>query len=327
MSNKQAAKKTDQLKEYFEKDSRNFKLEKPRPNRDFLGRGGFGITYLFREEQEDGTLKRKFVVKFATRSTEGTSNEMQTEIRIAKKLYGALHIAQPIVDEGEMRKLDNLPENADKLFSLLLCTEFLPNGTLFTFRMKAMNAEQPIPNRILWMIFLCLVRMVIAMANPPDRGYRAETAAPQLEELAEPGYYQIEHGDLNNPSNLVFGDFDIIEHNLVPIVKCLDFGMFMSQLFAYKGMPNPKETPDPKVLFPNLDMELYDLAGRCAVDITKDSNYFSNPDRPSLTELFTAVRNAVTTKTGPDHFLGLPFTHPETDEEIQKYVQKMILSA
>ncbi|CAJ2506628.1 Uu.00g078140.m01.CDS01 [Anthostomella pinea] len=189
-----------------------------------------GTAWKVKEENEDGSLKRQFVAKFGYTPEETTS--IETEQRLAKKLYGALHFAQPIVQNGKMLTLDSVPARDSKERRIILMTEFIPNLTLGQFYIKVNSTPgstwSPIPNRVLWLIFRCLVRAVLAMAAPPDRPYWDANEAPTLEvSTRQPARddYQIYHGGLGNIENMIFGDLDRGEHRLVPILKVIDLGM------------------------------------------------------------------------------------------------------
>ncbi|OTB07671.1 hypothetical protein M426DRAFT_242319 [Hypoxylon sp. CI-4A] len=78
-----------------------------------------------------------------------------------------------------------------------------------------------LPNRMMWLLFLCLIRACIAIAwphkNSPDEN---ETAA-----LAFAWPTGLAHNDIHG-DNLMFGSFmDAPEHVLTPVLKLLDFGL------------------------------------------------------------------------------------------------------
>ncbi|CAJ2503858.1 Uu.00g112520.m01.CDS01 [Anthostomella pinea] len=182
-----AAAITARRRKYFETDPRRFKFHK------HLASGGNGDTYVFCELDDRGVERRKFVAKYST-SGPRSLNQLSNEIRIAQKLYGAMHIAQPIVEDGGMRTLRRggggggagtgaasslPPEDRD-----VLMTEYLAGLTLQQFIDNARKYDV-VPNRVLWMIFLCLTRMVIAMAYPPNKPYGAATEDPTVETIPQ----------------------------------------------------------------------------------------------------------------------------------------------
>lgn len=78
-------------------------------------------------------------------------------------------------------------------------------------------------------------------------------------------------------------------------------------------------TSTPEVNFPNVDIELYNLAARC----TQQDHAL----RPRLAELLSTVQCAVDTKTSPEHFPGNVYATCETDDYIRTYVWNVLLSA
>ncbi|KAI0469483.1 hypothetical protein F4859DRAFT_515975 [Xylaria cf. heliscus] len=108
--------------------------------------------------------------------------------------------------------------------------EYLENGTLGQFQKRIQNVgtlalpsglEIPflLPNRLLWSIFLCLIRACVGMAWPPD--------GPEvvLEVPAPPEPSTLAHMDMHN-DNVMFGDLEQkeAEHTIVPIAKLIDLG-------------------------------------------------------------------------------------------------------
>ncbi|KAM0813165.1 putative Protein kinase domain-containing protein [Seiridium cardinale] len=389
MSSRSTAAVLARRRRYFESQSRIFEFDR------VLGAGGHGDAYVFREVQS-GTEKRKFVAKYSTSDARSIA-QLQTEIRIARKLYGAMHVSQPIVDDGAMRTLRGIPASAPMEDRFVLFTEFLPGLTLERFIANTRQWDV-VPNRVLWMIFLCLVKMCIAMAFPPDKPYGQITEHPesevwpqvQVEEktevksdddlatrlgslavadrkdqngqnkstdssppktasvpVPEPTNSdgQIYHGDMDNFGNFVFGDFDPLDHWLVPILKAIDFGLAIDspganltgRIFpgvspgtftqaniyyigrAMQNIYGHSPTADPTGSRPNLDMEIYELAGRCA--------HRDHTLRPPLAGLLATVQNAVNTKTNPEHFPGKPYAMCETDDYIRTYLWSVLFSA
>ncbi|RYC61056.1 hypothetical protein CHU98_g5134 [Xylaria longipes] len=148
--------------------------------------------------------------------------------------------------------------------------EYLENGTLGQFQKRITNVttltlpsglEIPflLPNRLLWSIFLCLIRTCVGMAWPPD--------GPNvvLEVPAPPEPLTLAHMDMHNdngrPSSstikygfsgtnyqlqiVMFGDLDEneAEHRTVPIAKLIDFGEASERPAGEYGVP-----PDPSVM-------------------------------------------------------------------------------
>ncbi|KAI8634666.1 hypothetical protein F5Y19DRAFT_469727 [Xylariaceae sp. FL1651] len=106
--------------------------------------------------------------------------------------------------------------------------EWLENGTLKKFVDRALDNGVPIPlpNRLLWRLFMCLIRMCIAMGWPPDMP-DGENPQPVSERIQGPPHGGFIHGDLHH-ENLMFGEMLVndpdTEHALTPILKMIDFG-------------------------------------------------------------------------------------------------------
>ncbi|KAI1855189.1 hypothetical protein JX266_000054 [Neoarthrinium moseri] len=100
--------------------------------------------------------------------------------------------------------------------------EWLEHGTLGDFITRIRTRPKPLPNRLLWRFLGCLVRIVIAMAYPPDRpppvgsSQRSEAINYiRVGEAARPSLLQ--HNDLHDSNT-------DMEHNIAPILKLIDFG-------------------------------------------------------------------------------------------------------
>ncbi|KAI1503303.1 hypothetical protein F5X99DRAFT_375619 [Biscogniauxia marginata] len=231
-----------------------------------------------------------------------------------------------------MLELDSIPSSQRRI---ILMTELVPGLTVAQFWDRIMEDASrwwPVPNRILWHILRCLVRSVMAMAQPPDRPYGESNEPPTLEPLPqhEPTKedYQIHHGDMN-PTNVLFGDLDRGEHSLVPILRVIDFGVARdsSEFPGATRTITQANIRDMTCSFdlimddkdPNLDEELGNLVNQC-------SNLDSGK-RPKLATLFGTIQNAIHLKTGPQYFIGKPRAQWESTNRIRQYVQRMILDA
>ncbi|KAI0130097.1 hypothetical protein BJ170DRAFT_593624 [Xylariales sp. AK1849] len=326
---------------YFEEDSRGFKWE------CCFETGGHGVVHQLRETNGDGSLKRRFVAKFGVSNDflDGTSKESA----MAKRLYGAFHSVQAIVDYQSMRNIDSIPPpgfddrwNEFPLFlRFALLLEYVSNATLESFCERAMTRAESIPNRVLWTIFGCLVRMICGWAQPPDRPYGNETELPSLEPVPATervsANYQIYHGDLHR-ENMIFGDMDIGEHALVPLLKAIDFGFALdnedevnykrgwqeqaratiTQANIYEIGAIIKGVYEEYVDEENLDGDLYTLAELCTDHDPRN--------RPTLGYLFYLVFRAIASKTGPEHFATKKYAQWESDEKIRELVKDTIFS-
>ncbi|KAI0390127.1 hypothetical protein F5Y17DRAFT_446080 [Xylariaceae sp. FL0594] len=79
---------------------------------------------------------------------------------------------------------------------------------------------------MLWACFLCLIRMAMAMAWPPEKP-AGENPQPVTESVTGEPRGRLAHCDMHN-ENVMFGDAvppdEDEEHSLVPIMKLIDFG-------------------------------------------------------------------------------------------------------
>ncbi|KAI1073963.1 hypothetical protein F5B20DRAFT_586764 [Whalleya microplaca] len=312
-----------------------------------LGKGANGTAHRIKEIRA-GEVERNYVVKSVER--EADVEKLNKEIQLSTNMYGAMHSSQVIVRGGELLAPNSVLEDDPPQRRIYHITELIQNVSLEEFLEKAVERQihtgVPIPNRVLWMIFLCLVRMIMGMARPPKTPLNQSPASCRLEVLEKdpaPTDYQIYHGDLEDFNNLIFGDIDLEEHRLMPILKAIDFGRAVDTnektSIVLNGMTAPtltsgnlyhigrvmqgiighRDNPDWRILFPNLDEDLYTLVQRCVVA--------DGSKRPSVIEVFNQVNNAVATKTGPDSFPGKPNRDGETDFDIQLFVSEVVLSA
>ncbi|KAI0015182.1 hypothetical protein F4780DRAFT_110185 [Xylariomycetidae sp. FL0641] len=336
---------TTGVKDIFQADTRRFECE------GLVGSGANGQAWRFKVT--GGRVRG--VIRFAVKIAHGNAgvDKIQKEIELTKRMYGAAHVAQPVVSMGDMLKPNSDMANYPPWMRIFLVTNWIDGISLDAFlhrlTMRQMYGAPPVPNRVLWILFLCLVRMVLGLAEPPDRPYRDYTEEPSLEPL--PGRertradYQILHNDMDNYQNFKFGNLDMDEHRLVPKLMLLDFGEAidrhaeLANAISAHGITADTITSaniyaignvirrcyghynaaNPAASWPNLDMDLYDLAGQCAEKV--------GAHRPSMTELYTRVRDAIATKTGPDSFRGKSHSEQETNANIMGFVRDTIYSA
>ncbi|KAI0397370.1 hypothetical protein F5Y17DRAFT_455031 [Xylariaceae sp. FL0594] len=161
-----------------------------------LGYGGFGLVQLWQLHHPNGAFFREVAVKGLVRSYDGNNIEVQrSEIYWTKAFSGLEHMVQlvDLVPEA-MKRLDinnvrdpgpntyhPLPMPMGRKPDPLMVSEYSEMGTLSNLQKLVLASktsnqllgpdEEPkleyIPNRVLWSIFLCLVRGLIAMAYPP----------------------------------------------------------------------------------------------------------------------------------------------------------------
>ncbi|KAI1324326.1 kinase-like domain-containing protein [Xylariaceae sp. FL0255] len=190
----QLSKLIEDIKQYFV-DNLDYKFCHP------LGSGSFGQTLLF-----ETSLGEKHVVKF---QLPWAINTLQVESDWLRKLRGAEHIVRLFATD------------ADDSSCPVIILEYLKNGTFKNLIHRLQETGLYLPNRVLWRIFLCLIRASVGTAYPPWRDGEREYLPPG------PGktHSRLIHNDIHE-GNLAFGDFTPgeNEHNLVPVLKLLDFG-------------------------------------------------------------------------------------------------------
>ncbi|KAI1382456.1 hypothetical protein F4677DRAFT_401952 [Hypoxylon crocopeplum] len=106
----------------------------------------------------------------------------------------------------------------------MLAYEYLPNGSLAELRERTARDNYLIPNRVLWSIFLCLIRQVNALSNPPNAGSTLATYREHAEDETTANWTH----NSSDLENYVFGRLDPNvddddEHTLVPVVKLSNF--------------------------------------------------------------------------------------------------------
>ncbi|KAI1334856.1 hypothetical protein F5Y15DRAFT_420477 [Xylariaceae sp. FL0016] len=156
------------------------------------GVGRHGGALLLQENDEDGQLLRKIIIKYSLgdRAHDQRTNpddDLINEFKWLEQLRGAEHIAQ-LLDMAETSFQLRLPgtssrESADNVPALArwlgrlnvqgqtpptFALEYIGGGTLNRFRDRLGDEGQWIPNRMLWQIWLCMLRQCVAMAFPPN---------------------------------------------------------------------------------------------------------------------------------------------------------------
>ncbi|KAI1121860.1 kinase-like domain-containing protein [Nemania abortiva] len=333
-----------------------------------IGNGVYGMTFNVLENRVFFP-PRRLVVKRAL--NERDEYALDSEIRIMKLLNGAAHIASVIATSedpgqqerrgpcgrlvsgfrvGERNFLVGLPGPT-------LVLEFLENGQLNAIRDKLiarnneaarLGQEGPwLPNRLLWKWFLCFARACVAMKFPPNRPVDTR---PELEEIPadQSNPTDIIHRDMHGGNILIGVTGDFPEHNVVPPLKLIDFGVaqlsdegdaqniydvgtrmfdlvrgssfstggFVDEWAGVRTVASyilPKDGVDP---YPNLDPDLRHLIALClAVDPS---------ERPSAAELLHYCKLAVDQK--PPEWYG-PNQALETDEGISLTLQALVYDA
>lgn len=143
------------------------------------------------------------------------------------RLRRSMHIAQPshVIDDPRWNSL------MGHLQGPTLLMEWIENGLLWDLYEKKAGSDEPLPNRLLWSLFLCLCRMVAGMAWPPrDFGRRAdgkpilEVIPPRNQRGERPPKSRLLHGDFHG-RNVMIDKLEPVEHKSIPMLKLIDFGM------------------------------------------------------------------------------------------------------
>ncbi|KAI1642266.1 kinase-like domain-containing protein [Daldinia loculata] len=185
--------------------------------RGLLGNGGQGSIYKIQyvELNKNNSLSRRLVVKvadpFRGSDVEGVTKE--------KMILEALRYCQHIV--STIDSPDDPLASAQYLGWAWIFLEEMENGTLTSFMQRAKGAGfASLPNRMLWRIFLCMIRACIDMAWPSSSSDSDEQTMQFLDEPTG-----LAHNDIHG-GNLMFGPpADGLEHAVSPILKLLDFGI------------------------------------------------------------------------------------------------------
>ncbi|KAI0973715.1 kinase-like domain-containing protein [Xylaria arbuscula] len=338
---------------------------------DMVAAGAYGVALCVVYNASSGR-PRRLIVKRAR--NEAFAEELLTEIDIMSKLNGSAHIASVVGYKDDRHSEEQQPQRRrfsglgmlittmrrtprhppqppsdflDGLYGPTLVLEYLENGTLDRLRDHVQHANEAMPNRILWSIFLCLIRACAAMN---DISNRPPGSTPELEEIQESlgPRVGVHHGDMH-PGNILFGDAgDFPEHAVIPPAKLIDFG-----LATEDAAGNPRNVMDAArnmvwlilrrlapmsfdpvyhqgiltvgaILlgeefleqYPTLDLELRDLVVRCLAIRPRD--------RPLLSDLLQTAKQAVATKG--EAFYG-PLAPQESDVTIRNFVQEHIYDA
>ncbi|RYP39582.1 hypothetical protein DL767_002130 [Monosporascus sp. MG133] len=117
-----------------------------------IAEGSFGVTFKMKMwEKQSMTLELKPVTRFVMKRSLNEKGRENTSRKI-EFLRGAIHVSQPFhVDDTE---------SGNTLVYLkgpTLFIEWLDNGLLYDFIERVGDWGKPLPNRMLWRLFLCLM--------------------------------------------------------------------------------------------------------------------------------------------------------------------------
>ncbi|KAI2636102.1 kinase-like domain-containing protein [Xylaria nigripes] len=232
----QASDALQRLKSHFAAKRRHGKTFK---YQRCLGWGGNGLAAAFDVVDENDQKDRSVVVKMMLK--DGT-DAAKFEVNALKKHARSEHIVQLLYVDGEglidntgMSEADedttanspDAPKHASNPPTTIIL-ELAENGDLAQFIAKVRAHNETIPNRVLWRLLLCLIRMCIGLAYPPGRINQYRNVPGPITETVLDGLVQypqrIVHFDID-PKNVFVGDLVGKEHKLTPLLKLGDFGM------------------------------------------------------------------------------------------------------
>ncbi|KAJ2976556.1 hypothetical protein NUW58_g8054 [Xylaria curta] len=170
----------------------------------FVGHAGLGRhggTLILSEAASSEQDARKIIIKYsygqlALDKQSDADEQLRNEYQWLKRLRGAEHIVQlidmadcslhlPGISDGEATYEESLQKQMGKMAATgygsqtsaiapvrrcpTFALEYLEYGTLHGLKKRLYTNVQPwIPDRVLWSIWLCMVRQCVAMAFPPD---------------------------------------------------------------------------------------------------------------------------------------------------------------
>ncbi|KAK9789705.1 putative Protein kinase domain-containing protein [Seiridium cardinale] len=132
---------------------------------------------------------------------------------------------------------DNIDSSSDQadagMWGQVICMEWIENGTLRNFIMKARRQDKPLPNRLLWRFLGCLLRATTGLAWPNQR---TVSGSVKLEVIGSPGPAAgdddddpipslLQHNDLHDGNIMLGPELPDEEHQITPILKWIDFGL------------------------------------------------------------------------------------------------------
>ncbi|KAK8080624.1 hypothetical protein PG997_008442 [Apiospora hydei] len=197
-------------------------------NEEQIGEGAFGCVFKIKDNQAADSTAQRFALKvpFSKDSPSGEDTWISEIGALDVSLFQfskwpAAHIVNniPIADDPLRRR----PTGATLIASGWIYLEYLENGTFRQFVTRLRTLDRTVPNRLIWRITLCLVRMCIAVAWPNTYSSGTE----RIEEVERDNYaHIISNTDLHD-ENMMFSNLDTdgsLEHQLTPVLKMIDMG-------------------------------------------------------------------------------------------------------
>ncbi|KAI3325931.1 hypothetical protein HD806DRAFT_488679 [Xylariaceae sp. AK1471] len=252
-----------------------------------LGRHG-GALLLEEKGESKTDQGRKLVVKYSLGGLSNdkqrdSDDDLRNEYRWLKMLRGAEHIVKlvdladcslqlPGISDGEEtyeesvrrtssrdqkqtaqgattadgKAITQEPPTVRKCPTFAL--EYLPGGTLFKFYQRIGDEGEWVPNRLLWRIWLCMVRQVVAMAFPPNIPENLYNGQEERERIVPDKEFFTLTQNSAHLDNFLFGEVNPgkdADHNPgAPTVKLIDFGRGTLEGlkdWEREGLTNPYE--------------------------------------------------------------------------------------
>ncbi|KAI0451612.1 hypothetical protein F5B21DRAFT_516632 [Xylaria acuta] len=203
---------------------------------------------------------RKIIIKYsfgglALDKQSDADEDLRNEYRWLKRLRGAEHIGQlidmadcslqlPGISDGENTYEESVQRQRDEEAAAAddgsqsaaaapvrrcptFALEYLTYGTAYHFKRRLFKSGQTwIPSRLLWRIWLCMVRQCVAMAFPPDIP-DDQYVGQVIREVMQDRPYAFITQNSPHAKNFMFSVADLqgLEHDPnLPVIKLIDFG-------------------------------------------------------------------------------------------------------
>ncbi|KAK5628977.1 hypothetical protein RRF57_004692 [Xylaria bambusicola] len=212
--------------------------------------------------------------------TEAAENNCAKEVTFLERLEDCQHVVNLVAINNNplITTQPKLKDNHVFYESEWLMEEYLENGSLVQLieqlnaKCKATPSTAFLPNRILWGLFYCLLKMVVAMAWPDQEG----KDMPE-ECLAEKAFEYTEHNDLHEGNHLAAaredndeGELKVADLNLFDIGKVMTILMLPGQWdrLALELVPDRQEkvvikSPFSQDTFETVAVELLSPSPEC----------------------------------------------------------------
>ncbi|KAI0135051.1 hypothetical protein F4814DRAFT_454419 [Daldinia grandis] len=337
------------IRGFFQRDERNFQ---------YLGIAGHGansvaVKVKLRSRWFRRHYSQTFVVKRAI--VAGVQRKLRSENRTLRLLRGAKHIVQ-------LYRTSGIRNPIDRARGRTVIMEWIPNGTLGSFITRLARSRDHQSNRMLHILFMCLIRMCIAMAFPPRKGRRAmplREVLPDSRAVRE-RKTQLVHYDMHT-HNILFGDIEPPgdnDHYVLPPLKLIDFedaeilsgshrhnqavqsnifgiGMIMRCIIMGTTDMNARAAPV-RITISGLNVTITSYANFPSAtygDIDGDLRALviqccaANPqERPTLEDLYARARGHLRNREY-DYYRNTPTAHYERKPWMTRLVQQYILNA